>query len=170
MESVQFQIVPCSSLYLFSRTIGPLQCTVSINYRILVCCTCCFQSSSFFILASSVCQSLQCQISALTQRDEGGHLLRFSCVVGRETLQTNVAAVCGECLQCMDHTGFVCPMPRWHVLPTSTLLRLQGALQGHRRKWALHFVPFPGQSHSGSWVLCKGSDVVGVCVLCPVQV
>ena len=155
---------------MLSRTIGHLQCTVRINYRILVCCTCFFQSSSFFILASSICQSLQCQISALTQGGEGGHLFRLSCVVGRETLQTNVAAVCGECLQCMDHTRLVCPMPSRRVLPTSTLLRLQGTLQGHCRKWALHFVPFPGRSRSGSWVLCKGSDAVGVCILCPSQV
>ena len=40
--SVQFQIVPCSSLYLFSRSIGPLQCLININYRVLTCCTCHF--------------------------------------------------------------------------------------------------------------------------------
>ena len=67
--SVQFQIVPGSSLYLFSRSIGPLQCLVNVNYRVLICCICHFQSSSvfLFILASSVCKSLQCLISALTQ-------------------------------------------------------------------------------------------------------
>ena len=37
VESVQFQIVPCSSLYLFSRSIGPLQCLVNVNYRVLIC-------------------------------------------------------------------------------------------------------------------------------------
>ena len=40
---------------------------VSANYRVLICCTCHFQSSSLFILASSVCWSLQCLISSLTQ-------------------------------------------------------------------------------------------------------
>ena len=39
--SVQFQIVSCSSLYFFSRPIGPLQCLVNANYC-LICCTCHF--------------------------------------------------------------------------------------------------------------------------------
>ena len=47
--SVQFQIVPCSSLYLFSRSIGSLQCLVNVNYRVLICCTCHFQSGSLFV-------------------------------------------------------------------------------------------------------------------------
>ena len=29
--SVQFQIVPCSTLYSFSSSVGPLQCLVSVN-------------------------------------------------------------------------------------------------------------------------------------------
>ena len=32
VESVQFQIVPCSSLYLFSRSIGPFQCFSSVQF------------------------------------------------------------------------------------------------------------------------------------------
>ena len=44
---------------------------------------------SLFILASSVCQSLQCLISALTQGGKGGHLFRLTCSVvlwgGRNT-------------------------------------------------------------------------------------
>ena len=83
MGSVQFQIVPCSSLYFFSRSIGPFQCLVDANYRVLICCTCQFHSSSssLSILASSVCKSLQCLISALTQGGEGGHLFRLTCSV-----------------------------------------------------------------------------------------
>ena len=50
VDSVQFQIVPCSSLYFFSRSIGPLQFLVSANYRVLICCTCHFQSSSLFLV------------------------------------------------------------------------------------------------------------------------
>ena len=80
--SVLFQIVTCSSLYLFSRSIGPLQCLVNVNYRVLICCTCHFQSSSLlFILASSVCKSLQGLILPLTQGGEGGHLFRLTCSV-----------------------------------------------------------------------------------------
>ena len=32
--SVHFQIVHCSSLYFFSRSIGPFQCLVSATYRV----------------------------------------------------------------------------------------------------------------------------------------
>ena len=46
--------------------------------------------------------------------------------------------------------------PRWHVLPWSTLLRLQGALQGHCPKRTLHLVRFPGPSCSGSQVVGEG--------------
>ena len=60
--------------------------------------------------------------------------------------------------------------PRWCVLSGSTLLRLQSALQGHCPKWALYFVHFPGLSRSGSWVLHRGTDPDGLCVLCPSQV
>ena len=53
--SVQFQIVPCSSLYFFSRSIGSFQCLVSVNYRVLICCTCHFQSSSLFVYFGFLC-------------------------------------------------------------------------------------------------------------------
>ena len=64
---------------------------VSANYRVLTCCTCHFQSRSPFlvILPSSVCKSLQCLISALTQGGEGSRLFRLTCSVelwgGRNT-------------------------------------------------------------------------------------
>ena len=50
-----------------------------------------------------------------------------------------------------------------HVLSHSTLLRLQVVLQGHCPKQALRFMHFPGLScsGSGSWVLCKGTDLIG---------
>ena len=53
--SVQFPIVSCSSLYLFSRSIGPLQCLVNVNSRVLICCTCHFQSSSLFVYFGFLC-------------------------------------------------------------------------------------------------------------------
>ena len=52
------------------------------------------------------------------------------------------------------------------MLPGSTLLSLQGALQGHCPKQALHFMHFQGLSHSGSRVLCKDTDSVGCAFLC----
>ena len=48
--SVPFQIVPCSSLYFFSRSIGPFQYLVNANYRVLICCSCQFQSGSLFFV------------------------------------------------------------------------------------------------------------------------
>ena len=49
-RSVKFQIVPCSSLYFFSRSIGPFQCLVNANYSVLIRCTCHFQSGSLFFV------------------------------------------------------------------------------------------------------------------------
>ena len=166
--SVQFKIAPCSSLYLFSRSIGPLQCTVNVNYRVLICCTCHFQSSSLlFILASFVCKSLQCLISALTQGGEGGHLFRLTCSGvlwrGRDTANKYTWHLWGVLAVYGPH--WVCHSSRQHVLPRSTLLRLQDVLQGHCLKWALCFVHFPGLSQSGSRVLCKGIDT-DWCVFC----
>ena len=43
--SVQFQIVPCASFYLFSRSIAPSN-VVSADYRVLICFTSHFQSGS----------------------------------------------------------------------------------------------------------------------------
>ena len=80
--SVQFQIVPCSSLNLFSRSIGPIQCLVSVNYRVLICYTCHFQSGSLvFVYFGFLCKSLQCLISALTPGGKGGHSFTLTCSV-----------------------------------------------------------------------------------------
>jgi len=95
--SVQFQIVLCSSLF-FSRSIFPFQCLVNINDRVLIHCTCHLQSGSlFFILASSVCKSLQCVISTLTQGGKGGQLFRLTCSVvlwGREGHCKQISLLC----------------------------------------------------------------------------
>ena len=56
VRPVWFQIVPCSSVYFFSRSIGPFQCLVNANYRVLICCTCHLQSSSiFFVYLGFLC-------------------------------------------------------------------------------------------------------------------
>jgi len=124
---------------------------------------------SLIVLVSFVCKPLQSLISALTQDRKGGHLFRLTRVVQRE----------GHCKQirwyvwgvlAVDGPHWVCHSPRQHVLPRSTLLRLQGALQGHCPKWTLHFMHSPGLSISGSQVLRRGTDPVGLCVLCPSQV
>ena len=63
----------------------------------------------------------------------------------------------------VDGQHWICHNLWWHVLPGSTLFRLQGVLQGYCPKWDLHFMHFPGLSLSGSrsWVLRKGTDSVG---------
>ena len=76
-----------------------------------------------------------------------GLLVQLCCGEGA-ILQTNITGICGEFLQCMDHTGL--PQLTEPVLSRSTLLRLQVVLQGNCPKWALGFVTFPGLSCSGS--------------------
>ena len=85
------------------------------------------------------------------------------------TLKTNIAAVCGQCSQCVDHTGFA-PTHGMYI-SWSTLLSLQAALQGNCPKQALDFFHFLGLSCSGlcSQVLHKGIDD-WACVLCCSQV
>ena len=170
MGSVQFQIVPHSRLYFFLKTLGPFQCLVNANYRVLICCTCHFQSSSLFVYFGFLfCKSLQCLISALTQGGKGGHLFRLTCSVvwwGGRTMQTNITDVCGECSQSIDHIGFspvtTCAFlvytsqapgcsagelskvgSGFRALPRSKLLRFRFLVtpQRHRLSWACVLCP-----------------------------
>ena len=136
---------------------------VSANYRVLICCTCHFQSSSLFILASSVCWSLQCLISSLTQGAKVvtylGLLAQSFCGEG-ETLQTNITGMCGKCSQCLSHIGFV-PAHSLCDFPVYTVQAL-GCSAGNYLSHTLGCVNFPGLSHSasGSRVLHRGADLV----------
>ena len=168
--SVQFQIVSCSSLYLFSRSIGPFQCSVNVNYRVLICCTCHFQSSSLFFVYFGF---LSFQVSSVSNfhpdtGDEGGHLFRLTYSVvlweGRNTANKYCWCVWG--VLTVYGPQWVCPSSLWCVTAGSTLLRLQVALQVYGSKQALRFMHFPGLSCAGSgsrfstwaqtqaWVLC----------------
>ena len=95
-----------------------------------------------------------------------GSLVQLCCGEGG-TLQTNITGMCGECLQCMDHTGFapthgVCAFtvysaqapgcsagelskvgPGLHALPRSKSLRFRfsGIPQRHRFGWACVLCP-----------------------------
>ena len=129
--------------------------------------------SSLFILAPSVSKSLRCLISTLTQGGEGSHLFRLTCSVvlwgGRDAANKYHWRVWGVFAVYGPH--WICPNSRQHVLLRSTLLRLQGALQGHCPKWAMYFMRFPGLNHSSSLVLCEGTNSVAwACFLCPSQV
>ena len=126
-----------------------------------------------FILASSVCKSLQCLISTLTQGGEDGHLFRltYSIVLwgGRNTANKYHWHVWGVLPVSGPHG--VCPHSAC-VISQSTLLRLQVVLQGNCLKRELGCVHFPGLScsGSGSQVLHKGAELGWACVLCPSQV
>ena len=173
--SLQFQIFPCSSLYLFSRSRGPLQCTVNVNYRVLIRCTCHFPAvpSSLFILALSVCKPLQCLISALTQEGEGGHLFRLTCSVillgGRDTANRyhwrvyvgsapsvwttlglpQLKMVCASRVYTAQAPGF----------SARVLSQVGPEFRAHLRSKLLRFLGTP-QRHRPGWD----------CVLCPSQV
>ena len=127
--------------------------------------TCRVVPSSLFILASSVCKSLQYVISTLTQEGEGGRLFRLLCSVvlwgGRNTANRYLWCMWGALTLCGPHC--ICPSSPQHALSQSILLRLLVALQGCCPKWALHFQHFPGLSCSGSGsrVLHKRTDSVG---------
>ena len=109
------------------------------------------------------------------------------------TLQTNITGMCGECSQCMDHTGFapahgMCAFlvytaqapgcsagelskagPVFHALPRSKLLRFRfsGTPQRHRLGLSMCLVFFPGPSSSGDQVFGKLTLPTGRCVLSP---
>ena len=125
MGSGQFQIVPCSNLYFFSRSIGSFQCLVNANYRILICCTCHFQSGSlFFVYFGFLC--LQVSSVSNFHPDTRGrwwtlfyaHL--FSCAVGRERHCKQIILVCARSVSA---TLGLLPLTA-HVPSLPTLLRL----------------------------------------------
>ena len=158
---------------------------VGANHRVLICCTCHFQSGSL-CLGSSVCWSLQCLISVQTQGGNGGHFFRLTCSLvlwGGGTLQTNITGVCGECSQCFARTGFapthgVCAFPVYtvkalgcsagelseagpglHAIPRSKTLRFRfsGTPQRHRLSWACALCP--SQVQAAQVTRCLASAV-----------
>ena len=127
-----------------------------------------------FILASSVCKSLQCLMSALTQGGEGGHFFRLICSVvlwgGRDTANEYHWCVWGVLSVSRPHwpvcfPGLHCSgsrllcrgtvQSRFRVSCTSQVLADQ--VLGYSTKAQtlldLRFVPFPGPSTSGDQVL-----------------
>ena len=82
-------------------------------------------------------------------------LLVQSCCGEVGNLQTNITGVCGECSQCLSHTGFA---------PTHGMCASQALCCSVRNclRWDLGCTHFPGLSCSGSVsrVLYKGADSV----------
>ena len=117
-------------------------------------------------MASSICKSLQCLISTLTQGGEGDHLFRLTCSVvlwgGRNTANKYPCRVWGLLTVSWPH--WVCPPLTVFVLFQSTLLRLQAAgpgLYALPRSKTLRF------RFSGTLQRCR---LGWACVLCPSQV
>ena len=117
-----------------------------------------------FILASSVCTSLQCVISALTHGGGGGHFFRLTCSVmlwgGRNTANKYHWRVWG--VLAVSRAHWVCPCSRRVCFPSLHFSGL-GCSQGNCLRWALGCMHFPGLSCSGavSPLLHKGADSVG---------
>ena len=84
-----------------------------------------------------------------------------SCYGEGGTLQTNNTGVCGECLQCLGHTGFA-PAHGMCAFPVYTAQAL-GCSAGNCLRPALGCMHFPGlnRSGSGTWVVLRGADLVG---------
>ena len=136
-----------------------------------------------FILASSVCKSIQYLTSTLTQGGEGGHLFTLTCSVvfweGRNP--ANITGGCGECSQFLGHTWFapthgMCAFsvytaqapscsaaelskagPGLHALPRPKPLRFRssGTPQRHRLTWA--YVLCPSQVLAAQVTRCLAS-------------
>ena len=151
---------------------------------------------SLFILASSVCKSLQYLTSALIHWVKVviylGSLVQLCCGDGG-TLQTNITGMCVECSQCLVHTGFapthgVCAFPVYtaqapgcsarelskvgpglRALPRSTLLRCRfcGTPQRHRLSWVYVLCPSQVQAAQATRCLASALFPAGWCVLSP---
>ena len=89
-----------------------------------------------------------------------GSLIQLCCGEGG-TLQTNITGMCGECSQCLGHTGFA-PTHSLCAFPIYTALAPDGSAGG-LSKVGPECVHFPVLSHSGSGsqVPHKGTDSVG---------
>ena len=145
---------------------------------------------SLFILVSSVCKSLQCLISSLTQGGKGGHIFRLTCSVvlwgGRNTANKPhwrvwgvfsvygphwfVPAHHGMCFCGLHCSGskFLCRETVQSIACVSCTFQVWAAqvqILGYcawAQTWlGVRFVPFPGLSSSGGQVLGECSDKVG---------
>ena len=121
-----------------------------------------------------------------------GSLVQSCCGEGG-TLQTNITGMCGECSQCLGHTGFapahgVCGFPvytaqvpdcsagelskvglRLHALPRSKLLRFRfsGTPQRHTLGWACALCPSQVQAAQATRCLESAHSPGGRCILSP---
>ena len=96
-----------------------------------------------------------------------GSLVQSCCGEGG-TLQTNITGVCVECSQHLGHTGFVlahgvCAFPFYTA-------QAPGCSAGELSKADPELHALPRSKPLRYWVFHKGTDLDGLCVLCPSQV
>ena len=136
-----------------------------------------------FVYLASVCRSLQCPISALTQAGRGGLLFRFACSVlllgGRGAADKCHWRVWGALSVFRPH--WVCARSNGCVLSWSTLLRLPAALYGvgpalrvvlvfgystrAQTRLGLCFVPSPARAAQAAGSLRSALSPGAVCLL-----
>ena len=108
----------------------------SANYRVLLCCTCHFQSRSLFVYFVFLCL----QVSSVSNFCPDTRGLKwsfmFNCAVGREGHCKQISLVCvGSARSVWATLGL--PTLMACVLSRSTLLRLQVALPGNCGPWVV---------------------------------
>ena len=120
---------------------------VNANYRVLICCTCHFQSGSLFVYFGFLCL----QVSSVSNfhpdtRGRSWSLIQahlFSCTVGREEHCKQISLACVGSARSVWATLSLPPLMAC-VVSQSTLLKLQVALQGNCLTLALGCIHFPG--------------------------
>ena len=117
------------------------------------------------VIASSVCWSLQCLVSALTQR--GWWRILFFCFLGSLVQSRcweggrDAANNTGVCSQCLSHTGSA-PAHGACRLPACAAQALGCSARNH--PWpalGCLYLPGPSRSGSGTPVVLRGADSVG---------
>ena len=158
------------SFLIHSSADGHLGCFVApVTSKAVPSVICLFIFFGFFCL--QVSSGL---ISALNQGGEGGHLFSLTCSVvlrgGRNTANKYHCCMCGECSQCLGHTGFapahgVCTFLVYTAqapgCSVGEVSKVGPGLRALLRSKTLRFRLFgTPQRHRLSWA----------CVLCPSQV
>ena len=165
--TVQYQFIFRQFLdpaYTSSQDLQAPSYVVGANYRVLICCTCHFQSGSLCLFqflmflvssASNFCPDTRGRWWSLFQ----AHL--FSPALGREQHCKQISLACvGSAQSVSAALGLLLLTACVLSFYTSQALCCSA---GNYPRWALGFIHFPGLSFSGadSRVLLKGSDLIG---------
>ena len=173
LQTVQGQFIfrQFLSLAYTSQGLQAPSYVVGANYRVLIYCTCHFQSSSLYFSFFCLLVSSVSNFCPDTRRAVVVTFFRLTCSVvlwgGRNTANKYHWRVWAVLTVFQLH--WVCPHSRRACYPS---LHCSGCrlLCRNCLMWALGCMHSPGLSHSGSgfWVFHKGADLVGpVFCACP---